>query len=181
MLTATYSMVAMATEQARACTILNNTRAAITAMWANAQEGDLARIETALLHLTRFEHYCHQRKVEKFVIPAMRGASHEIDAIVGDLDSLSNVGMHCLNRAAEQWRTIVDRRAQRMAELCGAMELYCDCLQQRLRKEEEELLPLVRRMLSMDDWFALAAQFLGDERNAHRAAPPDGKADTAGP
>ena len=181
MLTATYSMVAMATEQVRACTILNNTPAAIAAMWGNAQEGDLARMETALLCLTRFEHNCHQRKVEKFVIPAVRGASHEIDAIVGDLDTLSDVGLHCLNRAAEQWRMMFDRRAQRMAELCGAVESYCDCLQQRLRKEEEELLPLVRHMLSMEDWFALAAQFLGDERNAHRAAPPDGKTGTWGP
>ena len=181
MLTATYSMVAMATEQARACNILDSTRAAITAMWGDVQEGDLARMETALLRLTRFEQYCHQRKVEKFVIPAVRGASHEIDAIVGDLDSLSNVGIDCLDRAAEQWRMMFDRRAQRMAALCGAMESYCDCLQQRLRKEEEELLPLVRRMLSMEDWFALAAQFLGDERTAHRAAPPDGTAATTDP
>ncbi len=174
MLTATYSMVAMATEQTRASNILNSTRAAIAAMWGNAQEVDLARMETALKRLTRFEQYCHQRKVEKFVIPAVRGASHEIDAIVGDLDSLSNVGIDFLEGAAEQWSMMFDRRAQRMAALCGAMESYCDCLQQRLRKEEEELLPLVRRMLSMEDWFALAAQFLGDERNAHRAAPPDG-------
>ena len=180
MLTATYSMVAMATEQTRACNILNSTRAAIDTMWDNVQEDDLARLETALQRLTRFEQYCHQRKVEKFVIPAVRGASREIDVIVGDLDSLSDVGMHFLNRAAEQWRMMFDRRAQRMAALCGAMESYCDCLQQRLRKEEEELLPLVRRILSMEDWFALAAQFLGDERNAHRAAPPgDAAGDTA--
>ena len=174
MLTATYSMVAMASEQARACTILDNTRATIAAMWGNLQEGDLARMKMALECLTRFEQYCHQRKVEKFVIPAVRGVSHEIDVIVSDLDSLSSVGMHCLDRAAEQWRMMFNFRAQGMVELCGAMESYCDCLQRRLRKEEEELLPLVRRMLSMEDWFTLAAQFLGDERDAHHAAPPDG-------
>lgn len=164
MLTATYSMVAMATEQARACSILAATRAALAAKWGNVQEGDLIRMQTALDCLTRFEHYCHQRKVEKYVIPAVRGTSNEIDAVVGDLDSLSSIGVHFLERAMDQWRMALDRRSQRMAELCGALESYCDCLQQRLRKEEEELLPLVRRVLSMDDWFELASQFLGDER-----------------
>ena len=171
MLTATYSLVAMENEQTRASTILNNTRAMIAAMWGNLPEADLARIETALLGLTRFEQYCHQRKVEKYVIPSVRGASHEIDAIVGDLDSLSSVGIDFLNCAAEQWRMVFERRSTRMVELCGAMEAYCDCLQQRLRKEEEELLPLVRRMLSVEDWFTLAAQFLTDEREP-RGTPP---------
>lgn len=171
MLTATYSIVAMETEQTRACTILDVTRAGIAALWGNLQNEDPRRIETVLLGLARFDWYCHQRKVEKYVIPAVRGSSHEIDAIVGDLDSLSSVGIDFLERAVEQERLMFDRRTSHLIDLCGAMEAYCDCLQQRLRKEEEELLPLVWRMLSVEDWFRLAAQFLDDKRDARPWLP----------
>lgn len=164
MLTATYSLVAMATEQSNASNFLERTRQAVSALWNNVQDADFDRVQTAIAGLARLDQYFHQRKVEKFLIPAVRGISREVDAIVGDLDTLSGVGIKLLNCASEQLRATLDRRSDKVTELCSAMESYCDCLQQRLRREEEELLPLVRRMLSVDDWFRLAAQFLGDEK-----------------
>ncbi len=176
MLTATYSLVAMATEQKNASHLLARARQAIAALWNSRQEADLGRAEEALSGLTRFDHYCHQRKVEKYVIPTVRGASREIDAIVGELESLSGIGMKFMGTAAEQLRAMFERHGPQVPELCHAMEAYCDCLQQRLKREEEDLLPLVRRMLSVDDWFSLAAKFLGDEqsRKPTRNSAPQG-------
>lgn len=164
MLTATYSMVAMATEQDKVCNFLVRARQAIAALWTNMQEIDLDRLQTAMSGLIRLDQYFHQRKVEKYVIPAVRGSSQEIDALVGDLDSLSGVGLRLLSTAADQLRNAVERHATQARELCCAMDSYCDCLQQRLRREDEELLPLVRRKLSGEEWFSLAAQFLSDEK-----------------
>ena len=164
MLTATYSLVAMTIEQRTACHFLVMTRQAIASLWAGSQEVDLHRLEVALAGLTRFDRYCHERKVEKYVIPSVRGASHEIDAIVCDLDCLSCAGIELLGTAAEQLRVRLERRNNLWRDLCRVMQDYCNCLLQRLQREEEELLPLVHRMLSVEDWFALASKFLGDEQ-----------------
>lgn len=165
MLTATYSLVAIAIEQANVSSFLALTRQAIVTLWSNLHEAEAARIEAALAGLKRFDHYCHQRKVERHVIPAVRGASGEIDRLVGHLDSLSDVGFQLLDNASGQLRLTLERRTTRVRDLCQAMDAYCDCLQQRLRMEEEQLFPIVRCRFSMDDWFALAAKFLGDERD----------------
>ncbi len=164
MLTVTYSLVAMAAEQTTAYNLLARTRQAVAALWANIHEIELERAHTALLGLRRFDHYCRQRKVERFVIPAVRGSCREIDAIVSDLDCLSGAGMQLLGTAAAELGWTLEQRASHLKQLCRAMESYCECLEQRLRREEEELLPIVRRMFSVDDWFSLAAQFLGDEK-----------------
>ncbi|MBC7514054.1 MAG: hypothetical protein H7234_06420 [Herminiimonas sp.] len=164
MLTATYSLVAMAAEQSTTYDFLARTRQAVTVLWTNIHTIELERAHLALLGLRRFDHYCRQRKVERFVIPAVRGSCREIDAIVSDLDCLSGVGMQLLGTAAAKLGWTLEQRASHLTELCRTMESYCECLEQRLRREEEELLPIVRRMFSVDDWFSLAAQFLGDEK-----------------
>ena len=170
MLTATYSLVAMAAEQSMAHDFLARTRQAVAALWSNLHTIELERVHTALLGLRRFDHYCHQRKVERFVIPAVRGSCREIDAIVSDLDCLSGAGMQLLGTAAAELGWTLEQRASHLAQLCRVMESYCECLEKRLRREEEELLPIVRRMFSVDDWFSLAAQFLGDEKTRRAGA-----------
>jgi hemerythrin-like domain-containing protein len=164
MLTATYSLVAMSIEQKQALRCLEHIRQAVAALWQNPQQIDRQRVEAAFRGLARFDRYCHQRKVEKYVIPTVRGASGEIDAVVQQLEGLSGAGLTLLGAAGEQLQAFFDRQAIQAREMVSAMEAYCDCLRQRLLQEEELLLPLVRRMLSVEDWFLLAAKFLGDEQ-----------------
>lgn len=174
MLTATYSLVAMATEQKNATDFLAGIRQAIAGLCSSLPEidrtRDLSRVEAALNGIARFDRYCHERKVEKYVIPTVRGASREIDRVVGDLESLSGAGVNLLRLASDQMRALFERRGARVLDLCRAMDAYCDCVQQRLRREDEELLPLLGRMLSVDDWFALAAKFLGDEERRRQGS-----------
>jgi hypothetical protein len=42
------------------------------------------------------------------------------------------------------------------------MELYCNNLYQRLVKEEE-LLQIAQRVISLEEWFAIAASFLSHD------------------
>lgn len=169
MLTATYSIVAMAIEQKEALNCLERIRHAIAALWQNPQQIDPDRIEAAFSGLARFDRYCRERKVEKYVIPTVRGTSCEIDAVVRELECLSGVGLKLLGAAGEQLQALFDRHAVQALELCRAMEAYCDCLRQRLMQEEELLMPLMRRMLSVEDWFTLAATFLSDEQRRQAA------------
>jgi hemerythrin-like domain-containing protein len=164
MLTATYSLIAMETEQSNATNFLATTRQTIAALWVNMQDVDSERIQTALAKLTKLDQYFHHRKVEKFVIPAIRGVSSEIDAIIDDVEALTNSKMNTLNIAAEELKAGLEKRTSQLWDLYDAMEDYCESLQLRLQREQKELLPLVQRVLSVDDWFALAAQFLSDQK-----------------
>ncbi len=178
MLTATYSLVAIAIEQKQALRCLDRISKAVAALWQVPLplEQEHEQVAQALGGLFRFDRECHERKVEKYVIPTVRGASREVDAVVRELDELSDVGQTLLGAVGEQMQNLFDRRALQARESCRAMEAYCDCLRRRLLREEELLFPLVWRLLSMEDWFTLAAKFLGDEQKRHaarlRAVPP---------
>ena len=169
MLTATYSLGAIAIEQKQALHCLDRTREAITALRQNPLPSDSDCVEQTVSGLSRFDHFCHERKLEKYVIPTVRGASSEVDALVRELESLSGMGLTLLGAVGDQVQTRFERQAKHVCELCRAMDAYCDCLRQRLMREEELLFPLVRRLLSVEDWFTLAAKFLGDEQRRQAA------------
>ena len=138
------------------------------------QEADLPKLESALKKLTQFDQYCHARKVELYVIPAVRGATTEVDSLLAELESMSAHGVAILQSAQEQLHQAFDQGVAKLKDLWRAMEFYCDNLLKRLAKEEEELLPMIGRLLSIDEWFEIAAKFLRDDarqKRQHLAAP----------
>ncbi len=163
MLTATYSLVAISAEQKNARSILSTLRQYIHSCWKSLQDLDLVKIEAAFNKLTQFDQYCHARKVEMYVIPAVRGATREVDSLLAELESMSARGIDILRSVQDQLRQAFDQGIVKINELCNAMEVYCDNLFKRLAKEEEELLPMVGRLLTVDEWFPIAAKFLKDD------------------
>lgn len=173
MLTATYSIVTISAEQKSARSILSRLRQYIQSCLTRLQEIDLPKLESTLNKLTQFDQYCHARKVELYVIPAIRGTTHEVDSLLAELESMSARAVDILKSAQEQLRQAFDQGVEKINELCSAMEIYCDNLLKRLAKEEEELMPMVGRLLSVDEWFALAAKFLSDDAdNPQRRQAP---------
>jgi len=169
MLTATYSLVALSTEQKNARSILSRLRQYIHSCWESLHDIDFSQLESAFNKLAQFDTYCHARKVEMYVIPAVRGATHELDSLLAELESMSKQGIEILHSVQDQLRHAVNRSAEKITELCEAMEIYCDNLFTRLTKEDEELLPMVGRLLTPDEWFPIAAQFLSaDEEHLKR-------------
>jgi hemerythrin-like domain-containing protein len=174
MLTATYTLAAISAEQKKARTILSRLRDYIDEYLMRLQELDLGKIEATLNNLTQFDRYCHARKVEKYLIPSVRGTAQEIDKLVAELESMSARAVEKLQAAQEKLRQVVDQGIDKVRELFRAMEAYCDSLLTRLEKEEEELLPLLGRLLPGDEWFEIAAKFLRSEEGPRRqqVAPP---------
>ena len=167
MLTATYSLVAISTELHSARSALCRLQEHVHACAEGSQELDLPQVVAVLNNLTQFDQYCQSRKVEKFVIPAVRGATNEVDFLLAELESLHVRGLDILCNARLQLRQILGQGMNGLRELCCSLEFYCDNLHQRLAKEEEELLPMVKRLLSIDQWFAIAAQFMSEDA-AHK-------------
>lgn len=163
MLTATYSIVAISAEQKNARKTLARLQQSIRNVWKNFQEIDLASVEIAIHKLTQFDHFFHSRKLERYVIPAIKNATHEIDPLLAELEALSAFCVRILQSLPHQVRQALDQGIAKQKELRRAMELYCSNLHLRLVKEEQELLPLVHQVLSGDEIFELGAQFLADD------------------
>lgn len=177
MLTATYSLVTISTEQSKTRRILHRLQQYIQGTWKNLQAIDLACVESAFNSLTQFDKYFRTRKVEVYLIPAVRRATNKADSLLAELEELSAIGMGILRSVREQLRQAYDGAAIPIIDVCRSMDLYCTKLLTRMAKEEDELFPLVRKLFSVDEWFALAEKFLAEEaatqgRKRHMRRPP---------
>ena len=162
MLTATYSLVAISSEQQKARRILARLQQSIAQVWKNLQEIDLAGVETAIHKLMHFDRVVGERKMARYVIPALKSASRETDQLLAELDALSGFCRQLLQSLQQQAHLVLQQRAK-SKDLRRAMELYCSNLHLRLSREEDELLPLVPRILSGEEIFELGVQFLSDD------------------
>lgn len=161
MLTATYSLVAIATEQKKTRSVLNALHQRIF------QDIDLTSLDSTFRNLVQFDKNCRTRKVEIYVIPAVRRVSNEADSLLAEIESLSAKGIDFLETVRKQLGLAFDREIDKINEVCRLMDLYCHHLLKRLEKEEDELFPLMGRLFSIEEWFCMAEKFLSDEAEHH--------------
>jgi hypothetical protein len=163
MLTATYSLVFITAEQEKARTLLGKLQQYVHTAWKGLQGLDFPFLETAFGKLTRLENYCRSRKLELYLMPIFRAVSREAEELVLDLEKLRDRCTEVMRHIGEQLRGATILGAAGTSELLQSMETYCSCLFARLEREERELLPLARRVLSVEDWFAIATNFLSPD------------------
>lgn len=174
MLTATYSLVAIAAEQKTTYSILAKLKQYIQGTLDGRQSVDPAALESAIDRLAQFDIYCHSRKVEVYVIPALRSSTEDVDQLLTELESLSAAARRILASLQQRIERAIQWGTAEVNQMCLAMEQYCDKMFRRLAKEEQQLLPVVNQLLSNEEWFSLGAQFLSDDgdRYGHRRVPP---------
>lgn len=167
MLTATYSLVAITAEQDKARSMLGRLRQYFQATWRGLQGFDFAFLETAFNRLMQFDKFCRNRKLEVYLIPAMRGVSTEAEALIEELEALSAKAACLLRFVGDQLAGAFELGSIKINEVCHAMESYCERIVMRLDKEERELLPLAQCLFSIEDWFSIAAKFLSEDAAAY--------------
>lgn len=160
MLTATYSLVAISAEQDKTRSRLSRLQQYLHSSWKGLQVIDFSFLEAAVGKLQQFDSFFRMRKLELYLLPALRGVSRETEMLAAELDALSAKGMGILSNVGEKLADVIETSAVKVNEICHAIQSYCDCITIRIEKEERELIPLARRIFSIDDWFAIAAQFL---------------------
>ncbi|TCS34747.1 hypothetical protein EDC30_11279 [Paucimonas lemoignei] len=160
MLTATYSLVTLSVEQKNARSMLSSLHAQILNILQNLHNINRACLESAISKLEQFEEYCHKRKVETYVIPAIRQSTRKADPILAELENLSSRCMDLLRALHDQWRYAFEQGVTGVKKLCSEMEQYCHHLHERFAKEEEKLFPVVIGLLPNEQWFDIAAKFL---------------------
>lgn len=162
MLTATYSFVALAAEQDSARGLLSRLHQYVQNAWHGLHGFDA--LEAALQKLMQFDKFCRQRKFELYVIPALRRLSGEAGRLLSELETLSARASELLRSVQALLAPRLERGASGLREGWHRLNQYCEVTRGLLEREERELLPLARRDLSVEDWFAIASQFLSTER-----------------
>lgn len=169
MLTSTYTLVALSVEQARARVevqgLLERWRPG--AWWGEPPA--MRQYEQACASLRRVLEACHWRKLDKFVLPALRRDGAVAESLLSELDGLSR-------RAAEARGAAEAAAIEGDPGCLAAIERCCHLLLERLEREERELLPLARSRISGEAWFAIANQML-----AHDAHQNEQRGGAAGP
>lgn len=169
MLTSTYTLVALSVEQARARlevqALMERWRPG--AWWGEAP--GMRQFELACDALRRVYECCHWRKLDKFVLPALRRAGVIAEALLARLEALST-------RALEARVTAQTHAREGSPECLHAVEDCCMLLLERLDVEERELFPLARTLISGEAWFAIANQMLAHDAQQYESRPVPGSA-----
>lgn len=166
MLTATYSLIAIAAEQMHVRSHLQSLQHRLQDALKGVHHPDCGFLDAVWSKLVQFDEYCRNRKMEVYLIPALHSTDRDADALISELESLSAAGAELLRSVGERIAAGCTAERAYTDELCMAMERYCSELAVRLDKEEQALLPLARRCLSTEAWFAVAAKLLVDHAGA---------------
>jgi hemerythrin-like domain-containing protein len=161
MLTSTYTLVALSVEQTTVRSALQSLARSLHALPDDG--GTLAPGQAAELcaELRQVVDDCHWRKLDKFLIPALRRATCAADGLLRDLEQISRGAADSLASAeacVDAGTRGVDREGFR-----EAVERCIAALRCRLEREEHELFPLARSLVRGEAWFAIANQMLAHD------------------
>jgi hemerythrin-like domain-containing protein len=163
MLTATYTLVALSVEQANVRLSLLSFQKYVQSTLVRQQSLTLSQLEYACETLERLYQACHWRKIELYLIPALRQATEQANHLLDELSRLNQAALTVIRRLQSELDSEGSRSEQQVAQVCEAIEGFCAALLQRLEKEEKELFSIARSAIGGDAWFEIANQFLAHD------------------
>jgi hemerythrin-like domain-containing protein len=161
MLTSTYTLVALSVEQTTVRSALQSLLRMLHAL--PDEDGVLAPGQAAQLctELRQVVDDCHWRKLDKFLVPALRRVSCAADGLLHDLEQISRAAADAL--AAAEACVDAGARGVDRDSYHEAIERCVEALRCRLEREEHELFPLARSLVRGEAWFAIANQMLAHD------------------
>lgn len=163
MLTATYTLVSLSVEQASIRVSLLSFQQYMNAQLRQQRELNLALLQYAGDWLNRFYQFGYWRKVEQYLIPAIRQATPHADGLLDELNKLNHAALDSVQAVQRRALAAIDSSEQQAEQLSMAIDRFCSALLARLEKEERELFALARRVIVGEAWFAIAYQFLAHD------------------
>ncbi|MFC5479198.1 hypothetical protein [Massilia suwonensis] len=177
MLTATYTLVALSVEQTNLRVSLHAVQQLVQKSYARQSALTEGQADYVCDTLRRLYESCQGRKLDRFLLPALRraGAAHhaETEPLLCELDMLSRSAAEALGAACRLAAgSIADEES--VDAFCLAVERFCVALELRFDREERELFPIARGVIAGDAWFAVANQMLAYDayREEHRGRMP---------
>jgi hemerythrin-like domain-containing protein len=163
MLTATYTLVALSVEQTNVRLSLQSLQKFLQSNILNQVALTPAQAEFTCDTIKRLCESCHWRKLDKFLIPAIRRATHSAEGLLDELDALSQSAADAMAAALRIVESATLDSETRVAQFCAAVERFCNALLERLAREEQELFPVASSVISGEVWFAIANQMLAHD------------------
>jgi hemerythrin-like domain-containing protein len=178
MLTSTYTLVALSVEQNTVRGALQSQLEDLHALPGDSTTLALGRAAQLCASLRQIYDSCHWRKLDKFLVPALRRHTAAADGLLHELDQLSRNAAEAIY-VAEACVAHPDRPVPR-ERFSSAVERCVAALRLRLEREEHELFPLARSVVGDGAWFAIANQMLAHdaharERREGQGTPAHGK------
>ena len=169
MLTATYILVSLSVEQASIRMSLLAFQKYMQVQLRQQSRLSLAQLQYTGDWLNRLYQGGYWRKVEMYLIPAIRQAAPHADGLLNELNGLNHAALESITVVQQRAGAALDSSEQQAEQLCAAIDAFCAALLQRLEKEERELFALARKVIVGEAWFAIAYQFLAHDARAQEA------------
>lgn len=174
MLTATYTLVSLSVEQASIRVSLlafqKYMHAQLNTQLRHQNQLTLVQWQYAADCLNRLYQSVYWRKVELYLIPAIRQATPHADGLIAELNSLQHAALESINIVRQRAGLALDTSQQQIETqsetLSVSIDAFCQALLARLEKEERELFALARKVIVGEAWFAIAYQFLAHDARA---------------
>lgn len=167
MLTATYTLVSLSVEQASIRVSLLAFQQYMHAQLRQQRQLTLAHLDYAGDWLNRLYQFGYWRKIDQYLVPAIRQATPHADGLLAELNRLNHAALDSVNLVQRRAMAAVDsseqQLEQQMEQLGAAIDSFCTALMARLEMEERELFALARRVIAGEAWFAIAYQFLAHD------------------
>ena len=171
MLTATYTLVALSVEQSSVRVSLQSLQKLLPTNFLNQAALSPGQVSYACDALQRLFHNCHWRKIDIFLIPAIRRATTQANSLLDELDALSDAAGQAIADVVARVKAGPVAGEGAVRQFCRSVNAFCDAMLARLEREEHELFSLARTMISGEDWFAVANQMLAHDAYRKETRP----------
>jgi len=163
MLTATYTLVALSVEQAKVRVSLQSLQQMIDSNFVHQSELTAGQVGYACDAVKRMYENCHWRKLDMFLIPAIRSATGQADELLQNLEELGRAAADAVGQIAIRLGSTAVDTVAKVSQFCAALDVFCSATLKRLELEEKRLFPVARSVISGEAWFSIANQMLAHD------------------
>ena len=105
-----------------------------------------------LYYLDVFPERMHHPKEEDYLFAAVRRKTSEADAVLDELRKEHDSGAHSIRDLEQDLLRYEEGGAKEFERFAAAVEQFVIGYRQHMRKEEDGVMPIARRVLNAQDW-----------------------------
>ena len=114
-------------------------------------------------YIERYNDKVHQPKEEAFLYEAVRRRTHEADALIAELEQEHVAGPEIVRDLREKMLRLAEQDRVGVAAFQEALDRYVQMIRAHIMREESQLFPVARKILSAADWVEIDAAFADEQ------------------
>jgi hemerythrin-like domain-containing protein len=124
---------------------------------------DLTVFRAMIYYLDVFSERQHHPKEDEFLFPAIRQKTDEANDVIQRLEQEHSMGEKAMRELEQSLVRYEAGGASEYESFAEAVDRYVDHYLGHMRAEEQELMPIARRVLDSEDWARIETAFAGHE------------------